>query len=305
MSTSAFPSQEGNTYFIDPEHVAEMERLIKQDHLVTKQLAPLLHIPDEHLSRVHAVLDVACGPGGWVLEVARANPSVEVVGVDLSQRMIAYAQAKAKAEGIRNVTFRVMDVLASPLGFPDDTFDLVNTRFLVGFMLRDAWNSLVQECARITRDGGILQLTEGDTSSVVEGAAILHLNNLITQALWRTGQSFTREGVSFGVTPMLRPFLQNGGYSNIGQSAHVLDYSYGAEAHEGMTQDFLSSLQRLQPFLTKHGPTTPKKFALLYQKAQQEMHSEAFRAVWYLLTVWGTLASSDSTNDVSLEERRT
>ena len=295
MSTSSFPPHEGNTYFIDPEHASEMGRLIGQDSLLTKQMGPFFQIPQSHLSNIHVVLDVACGPGGWVLDLARTYPSLKVVGIDISERMIADAQAQAQAEGIPNAQFRVMNVLTA-LDFPDDTFDLVNTRFLVGFMPKDAWYSLVREFARITRPGGILQSTEGDTSSVVEGAAIIQLNGLITQALWRSGKSFTREGVSFGITPMLRTFLENGGYMNIGQSAYALDYSHGAEMHEGITRDFLSSFQRLLPFLTKNGLTTPKKFELLYLQAQQEMRLESFRAIWYSLTVWGFLPSSLSTS---------
>ncbi len=42
--------------------------------------------PDDfRLSQVHLVLDLACGPGGWAIDVARAYPNIDVMGVDISQ----------------------------------------------------------------------------------------------------------------------------------------------------------------------------------------------------------------------------
>ena len=72
------PPANNNTYFIDAEDAAEMARLTHQDRLLTKGMGGLF--PDSFdLSEVHDILDIACGPGGWVLDVAfemiAPNPS--------------------------------------------------------------------------------------------------------------------------------------------------------------------------------------------------------------------------------------
>ena len=57
---------ENNTYILDPESPPEMARLIDLDRVVTKAMGgPLAGIPD--LPSEAKVLDVACGPGGWVM----------------------------------------------------------------------------------------------------------------------------------------------------------------------------------------------------------------------------------------------
>lgn len=73
MSTPADSSRNESTYVIDAENAAEMARLTRQDRLITKTMGGLF---TEHsdLSGGHDVLDVACGPGGWVLDVARHIP---------------------------------------------------------------------------------------------------------------------------------------------------------------------------------------------------------------------------------------
>jgi SAM-dependent methyltransferase len=70
------------------------------------------------------LLDIACGPGGWALEMALAYPSIQVTGIDISPGMIDYANAQAHASGLDNVKFQVATI-TDPLTFPDDTFDLI------------------------------------------------------------------------------------------------------------------------------------------------------------------------------------
>src|SRR5438874_12617188 len=159
MSTRSEPSNSDNVYFNDPENVAEMARLLGQDRLITEGMGGLF--PERFdLSGIHRILDVACGPGGWALEVALKYPQIEVVGIDISQAMITYAQAQVQVQGLENASFQVMDI-QKPLNFPDGSFDLVNARF-INFLPAATWPQLMQEFGRITRSGGVIRLTESE-----------------------------------------------------------------------------------------------------------------------------------------------
>src|SRR5712692_6187491 len=140
--------QSENTYIIDAENAAEMARLMVQDRLLTKRMGGLFPERSD-LFGIHDILDIACGPGGWVLDVARTYPTVQVVGVDISTIMVAYARALTATDQLTNARCRVMNVL-KPLDFPDSSFDLVNARTISGFMPPAAWPALMQECLRIT-----------------------------------------------------------------------------------------------------------------------------------------------------------
>jgi SAM-dependent methyltransferase len=115
MSTQE-PTENENLYFIDHESGAEMARLLDHDRYITKGMGGLLSERSNDFSGLHRVLDLGCGPGGWVQEVAFANPEVEAMGVDISQQMISYAQMQARVQGLTNAEFRVMDIL-NPLTF--------------------------------------------------------------------------------------------------------------------------------------------------------------------------------------------
>src|SRR5438105_2636500 len=154
MSTTRDPSQsDENTYFIDAESAAEMARLLGQDVLVTKLMGGLFsERPD--FADIQSVLDIGCGPGGWAIEVAFAHPDIDVIGIDISKTMVDYANSRAQVQELDNVRFEMMDAL-KPFDFPDNTFDLVNARYIGGFMLPSQWPPFIQECWRITHPRGL------------------------------------------------------------------------------------------------------------------------------------------------------
>ena len=68
------------------------------------------------------VLDVGCGRGHGITELAARYPNSRFVGLDLSDEAIAYARNKAAARGLSNLRFEQRDLS----GFePDERFDLV------------------------------------------------------------------------------------------------------------------------------------------------------------------------------------
>ena len=92
------------------------------------------------------VLDLACGPGEWALEVSREFPELSVTGVDLSEQMIRYARAQAQARNLKTL-FRIMDILQIPWeDFPDQSFDFINVRFITSLVPKHLLPALYHEC---------------------------------------------------------------------------------------------------------------------------------------------------------------
>ena len=285
MSTPSNHTQPENAYPIDVESGAEMVRLLEQDRLMNLAMGGLFsERPD--LSGIHRIVDLACGPGGWAQEVAFTYPRLEVLGLDISTAMIAYAQEQARVQHLDNLQFEVMDI-TKPMPFPDSSFDLVNARTIVGFMAPDQWQLLVQECRRILRPGGVLRLTEAEWG-FTNGAALEKLCSLANRALFLAGKTLSPNGLYLGITPMLGLFLRKAGYQHIQKKAHALDYSAGTEAYYSYYKDLSAGFPLLQPFLLKMGViTSSEEGERLYQAAMAEMLSEDFCILGYALTVWG------------------
>jgi len=89
------------------------------------------------------ILDLGTGTGAAALVAARRFPDAEVVGVDLSEQMLAEARRKTPPELAARVRFEQAD--GSRLPYPDGSFDLVTLANMIPFF---------DELARVTAPGG-------------------------------------------------------------------------------------------------------------------------------------------------------
>ncbi len=155
MTTPEHSSQYGHGYVFDQESAVEKARLLLQDRQMNEAMGGLIpEQKEENLQKMLNVLDIGCGPGGWVLDMGKNYEHMYVTGIDNSKTMIAHAQEEKKLHGLKNIEFKEMDVLEA-LSFPDATFDLINIRYAVGYVLKDHWPKLLKECYRITKSHGI------------------------------------------------------------------------------------------------------------------------------------------------------
>jgi SAM-dependent methyltransferase len=231
------------------------------------------------------ILDLACGPGEWVLEVATNYPSVDVTGIDVSQRCLSEAASHAAARRLNNAHFLHMDATA-PLDFPDASFDLVNARTIVGFMNPTLWPLLLKECRRILRPGGILRLTEfseGLTNSAAAGV----MWGMYAKALSVSRRSYDPDGRHIGIVNQLPFLLRQAGFLHVDMEAHPIEHSAGTPRHEGWYRNYALVYQLLKPFVINSGVLTSEAFEKLLQQFQVEFLSSDFTGLEFYLTVWG------------------
>jgi len=103
------------------------------------------------LARGMRILDVATGPGG--LAAAAAGRGADVVGVDLSPRMLELAHGQHP-----RLEFREADVERLPFG--DATFDAIVCAFGIGHFPRP--EAALAECLRTLQPGGRMALSWWD-----------------------------------------------------------------------------------------------------------------------------------------------
>jgi len=109
-----------------------------------------------HIDRGKYVLDVGCGVGITPCYIAERY-NCRVVGVDISERMLDWANARAKREGVEDrVEFRAAD--AQDLPFEDDLFDAVFGESIIAFV--EDKQRAVNECVRVTKSGGYVGFNE-------------------------------------------------------------------------------------------------------------------------------------------------
>lgn len=288
MGTSQEPArteagaQQGSIY--DTESAAELVRLLNKARMHQANMGGLL---PEHSDpgRFHDVLDIACGPGAWALDLAQSFPSMNVVGIDISETMTTFARTAARELGLTTVTFKQMDAL-QPLAFPDATFDLINAKFLLEFMPKGGWLSLMQESYRLLRPTGMLRMTEyeiGDSNS----PAHEHLCSLFIQAMCDLERSISPGNRHLGILSMLSPTMRKAGFANVRRSYYTVDYSSGAENHDEWCWDLMLKVKLTFPFLVSQGKHSAEDLEMMARYMEEQMNAPNFMGLWHYMSVTG------------------
>ena len=100
------------------------------------------------------ILDAGVGTGR---NIPYYPAGAQVVGIDLSQAMLAQARARRDALG-SDVPLAAMDVLRT--GFADSSFDAVVASFVFCVLKPDRQQAALEELGRIVRPGGEIRLLD-------------------------------------------------------------------------------------------------------------------------------------------------
>ncbi|MBP8810111.1 MAG: class I SAM-dependent methyltransferase [Kofleriaceae bacterium] len=102
------------------------------------------------------VLDVACGTGRTLRQLATAHPDLAYHGVDLS---VPYLQAaRALLADVGEVTLAAENAEALP--YADATFDVATSVYLFHELPRNARRRVMAELVRVVRPGGLIVLED-------------------------------------------------------------------------------------------------------------------------------------------------
>ncbi len=107
------------------------------------------------------LLDVAAGTGIPAIACATHLPRGAVTAVDFSSGMLAQAEAKAEAAGLKNIAFKQMDMTDMPL--EEGSFDAANCSFGL-FFIPDMVGTLQHIASKITAGGPVV------TTHFIEGS---------------------------------------------------------------------------------------------------------------------------------------
>ncbi|HEY4158444.1 MAG TPA: bifunctional demethylmenaquinone methyltransferase/2-methoxy-6-polyprenyl-1,4-benzoquinol methylase UbiE [Polyangiaceae bacterium] len=126
----------------------------------------------------HRVLDLATGTADLAIQVARTEPSVHVVGLDPSSKMLDVGREKV-ARATLDARVELVQGDAQALPFEANSFDSV----CIAFGIRNVPDraKALREMARVTRPGGriaILELSE-PRSGLLGALARFHIHTVV------------------------------------------------------------------------------------------------------------------------------
>ena len=97
------------------------------------------------------ILDLATGTADLAIAVAKRNPQAHLIGLDISEKMLAFGKEKVKHQNLANqIELRLGDAAALP--FEDNCFDAVTVAF--GVRNFEDLDKGLSEINRVLKPGG-------------------------------------------------------------------------------------------------------------------------------------------------------
>jgi SAM-dependent methyltransferase len=235
---------------------------------------------------IRDVLDVACGPGSWALDIVKPSPAGQegshkrVIGIDPARSMVKFARAEARVRGLPSASFLEVDRL-SPLPFADGVFDFVHGGFLSDLVPPAGWPHLLREFWRVLRPGGMLQLLEFEqleASAPAFATFCALLRQRLSRALDADPAAQSGEGLTAGV--------EEAGFLARGRSFRW-ECSYGSDLSVHIADLLLLQLDLLTGELIASGLATAEMLSALARHMTLQKHLPRFEAVISITQVFG------------------
>jgi len=97
------------------------------------------------------LIDLGCGSGNLIIQIAKAFPNLDLIGIDISKEIISLAEKRAKEHSLdRKITFKLGNVENMP--FPDNSMDFIISTFSLHHWL-DPMNAF-KEIYRVLKKSG-------------------------------------------------------------------------------------------------------------------------------------------------------
>lgn len=153
------------------------------------------------------VLDLAAGNGEPSCMIAKEFPNAHVTCTDISEDMIALAEASTAK--LPNVTVALADM--ADLQFESNSFDLITCSY--GFMFPNDKNKAISEAHRCLKDGGYLMATTWNKLPFMKFTA-----DIMTEVLGETPPPPPLNPMSLSEPNLFENMLKDNGFQDVQSS---------------------------------------------------------------------------------------
>lgn len=248
-----------------------------------------LHPEHIALNTMQSVLDLGCGRGEWIFDLAKRYPKLRIYGIDSDEEALRQAKVRRNTSSLRQVELRQMNLLQS-LPIPDASIDFVHIRHVARYLKPEAWHPMIHEAVRVLRPGGWLNVVELELCEI-SSPACLALHRAMLQARAKIGRSLDVTGSTLGVAQRLYAMLLQAGLYDVGYDVFTVDV--GAMSGN-IAYHFLSEIVSrafiVKPLVVQQGIVENAAFDALVAQAQVELQAPDLCGWAILLSAYGCYA---------------
>jgi len=264
-----------------PNDEAEKDRLDMHHHMcVLVQNGKLHQSPiGDHPQQI---LDLGTGTGIWAIEIGDTYPSAVVTGNDLSPIQPPWVPP--------NVKFEVDDV-ESEWTYPENTFDLIYSRYLLGGIAD--WQKLISQAYKACKPGGYIEIMDPysviktDDGTLPPDCSLVKWNEAFIDAANKAGRSLVEASE-------YKTYMQKAGFTDIHETILKLPNSpwprnkHLKEVGAYHMASFLEALEGLTlRFFTHFLNYTVPEIHVMLANVRKDLKNKNYHSFYDLYVVYG------------------
>ncbi|KAI9314398.1 S-adenosyl-L-methionine-dependent methyltransferase [Dichotomocladium elegans] len=258
-----------NVAYVLPNDVEEDDRLHLQHWTIKLAFGSSFDAPVQTaLEDGTNVLDSACGPGTWALELANSFPNSNFYGTDISPRFPNNIKPK-------NCTFLVHNVIDEP-PFDENFFGYIHQRLLLLGIKAAEWPGLLQRLKFTLKPGGWIELTEFSYCNWGNLGPCTKTGNEINI------QILGDAGFDIDLGSNLARLLAEAGFTNIQSRAIDMPINHSGKMGELFWEDAREAFKSLNHIYSKIKPEfkDPEVFAKFIEDCGEECRNNKTTLPW-------------------------
>lgn len=202
------------------------------------------------VSNPGTILDIACGPCVWGLEVLQQYPDAKIFNVDIDEVPFTRYLETLPPKTVQRLPsldnfFLIQADARKPLDFPDGIFDFVHTRLPDPFLSEEGWPRFIKEMMRLSKPDGWVEIMAGGHfwtgQPTLSSAALLEAEIQLCK----------RVGVAPTGGPGFSRYLQQAGISHAFRRKDILGKT--RKQQELGLKDILHLIRETKKLILKYG----------------------------------------------------
>jgi ubiquinone/menaquinone biosynthesis C-methylase UbiE len=266
--------------YVDAHMDARLYRYIQ--HVMGNRLIPA-PISMHHM---HTVLDIGCGAGDWLIDLACHYPGIQMYGLDINHETLKQARERCIYNHLTNIRWRQIDTIQD-VTLPDSSVDLIHLRRCHYWITPQRWRTFFTACAHLLKSGGWISVINVELVELPSSAFVS-----LQRALWRTlkrlNHSMDPTGITYGSLPRLPGMLHASSFDQVNYELYAIDLGFmGGLSAQYLLSAALQNIYSTRDIIINQGELSADTFDALFSQIQVDLQDPYLCGWGYLISVWG------------------
>lgn len=280
ISTGSMPIPTMVASYKDAHQDARLHRYML--HIMGNKLVPA-HIAIQNMS---VVLDIGCGAGDWLIDMARLYPGVQMYGLDINHETLKLARERCIHSHLVNIQWRQINSLQdAPL--LNGYVDLIHLRRCHYWITPQRWYTFFTSCQRILKPGGWISAIDIEMVEL-SSPAFMTLRHALLHTLQQLNHCMDTTANSYGVLPRLPHMLHEASFTQVGYELYAIDLGFmSGQSGQSFLSLVLDNFYSVRTAIIQYGELTEEAFDKLVSQIRIDLQDPYLCGWGFLISAYG------------------